>query len=182
MYYLEIWKESFGIWHLTFGIYFKNLYQANETRYIDSEVNLRSPFNFKIGTENSKGNCSENLNCNCLEVLDNAAGKSYSEVPGRCYNVKCSDQQRGAVHPVLRSMDVKFVKVCSIILFIVMTLAFKVSVMLTINMGTLFLKSVLFLKCYNPSTISGIIEGRIRIEKYAEKKNGNKINKWDIIT
>ena len=29
------------------------------------------------------------------------------------------------------------------------------------------------LKCYNPSTISGIIEGRIKIEKYVEKKNGN---------
>ena len=38
------------------------------------------------------------------------------------------------------------------------------------------------LKCYNPSTISGIIDGRIKTEKYLEKKNGNKTNKWDIIT
>ena len=36
------------------------------------------------------------------------------------------------------------------------------------------------LKCYNPSTISGIIEGRIRVEKYLEKKNGYKTNKWDL--
>ena len=35
------------------------------------------------------------------------------------------------------------------------------------------------LKCYTPATISGIIEGRMRIEKYMEKKNGNKTNKWD---
>ena len=38
------------------------------------------------------------------------------------------------------------------------------------------------LKCYNPNTIKGIIEGRIRTEKYLEKKNGGKTNKWDIRT
>ena len=38
------------------------------------------------------------------------------------------------------------------------------------------------LKCYNPSTINGIIEGRMKVEKYMVKKNGNKTNKWDIIT
>ena len=38
------------------------------------------------------------------------------------------------------------------------------------------------LKCYTPSTISGIIEGRLKVEKYLERKNGNKTNKWDIIT
>ena len=37
------------------------------------------------------------------------------------------------------------------------------------------------LKCYNPNTISGIIEGRLKVEKYMKKKNGNKTNKWDII-
>ena len=36
------------------------------------------------------------------------------------------------------------------------------------------------LKCYNPNTIKGIIEGRIRVEKYLEKKNGGKTNKWDL--
>ena len=38
------------------------------------------------------------------------------------------------------------------------------------------------LKCCNPSTINAIIEGRIRTEKYLEKKNGNKTNKWELIT
>ena len=38
------------------------------------------------------------------------------------------------------------------------------------------------LKCYNPNTIKGIIEGRIKTEKYIEKKNGGKTNKWDIRT
>ena len=38
------------------------------------------------------------------------------------------------------------------------------------------------LKCYNSNTIKSIIEGRIRTEKYLEKKNGGKTNKWDIRT
>ena len=38
------------------------------------------------------------------------------------------------------------------------------------------------LKCYNPNTIRGIIEGRISTEKYIEKKNGGKTNKWDVRT
>ena len=36
------------------------------------------------------------------------------------------------------------------------------------------------LKSCNPNTINGIIEGRIKTEKYLEKKNGGKTNKWDI--
>ena len=44
---------------------------------------------------------------------------------------------------------------------------------------TLLIRSI---KCYNPNTIKGIIEGRIRTEKYLEKKNGGKTNKWDIRT
>ena len=36
------------------------------------------------------------------------------------------------------------------------------------------------LKCYSPNTIKGIIEGRIKMEKYLEKKNGGKTNKWDL--
>ena len=38
------------------------------------------------------------------------------------------------------------------------------------------------LKCYNPNTIKGIIEGRMKTEKYLEKKNGGKTNNWDIRT
>ena len=60
-------------------------------------------------------------------------------------HVKCYDQQMGGALPVLSCMDVKFMKVCSIILFFVMTLALKVLVLLTISMGTLFLESVIFL-------------------------------------
>ena len=33
-----------------------------------------------------------------------------------------------------------------------------------------------------PTQIRGIIEGRIKTEKYIEKKNGGKTNKWDIRT
>ena len=36
------------------------------------------------------------------------------------------------------------------------------------------------LKCHNPNTIKGIIEGQIRVEKYLGKKNGGKTNKWDL--
>ena len=39
----------------------------------------------------------------------------------------------GGALPVLSGVDVKFMKVCSIILFIVMTLALKVLVLLTIK-------------------------------------------------
>ena len=65
----------------------------------------------------------------------------YSEEPGRYYDwsnkhVKCSDsdadQQKGAVHPVLSGMELKFMKVCTSILFIIMTLALKVLVLSTI--------------------------------------------------
>ena len=38
------------------------------------------------------------------------------------------------------------------------------------------------LKCYNPNTIKGIIEGRISTKKYIEKNNGGKTNKWDLRT
>ena len=111
-------------WKDCFGISFENLYRANETRYIDSDVNLRSPFNFKF--ENLKTRMVIVLkieNSNFLEVLDDAGGKPYSEEPGGCYNVKCSDQQRGGVHPVLSGMELKSMKVCTIILFTITTLA-----------------------------------------------------------
>ena len=56
-----------------------------------------------------------------------------------------------STHTVLSSVDIKFMKVCSIILFTVMTLALKVLVMLTTSMGTLFLKSVIFLYGWIPA-------------------------------
>ena len=37
------------------------------------------------------------------------------------------------------------------------------------------------LKSYDPITIKSLIESRIRVEKYAEKKSGKKTSKWDII-
>ena len=96
IYYLETWKQCFGIWHLTFRIYF-NSYRANETRYIDSEVNLRSHFNFKLGNF----------------YLGN---KNLDHISERLlvWRVKHSYQQMGAVHPVLGGMDFKFMKVCTI--------------------------------------------------------------------
>ena len=47
----KIWQKMFGNF---FGIFFINFFLANQTRYIDSDFNLRSPFNFNF--ENSKGN------------------------------------------------------------------------------------------------------------------------------
>ena len=37
------------------------------------------------------------------------------------------------------------------------------------------------LKSHDPNTIKGLIESRIRVEKYAEKKSGKTTSKWDII-
>ena len=37
------------------------------------------------------------------------------------------------------------------------------------------------LKSHDPNTIRSLIESRIRVEKYAEKKSGKTISKWDII-
>ena len=37
------------------------------------------------------------------------------------------------------------------------------------------------LKSQDPNTIRSLIESRIRVEKYAEKKSGKTISKWDII-
>ena len=37
------------------------------------------------------------------------------------------------------------------------------------------------LKCYDTNTINNIIDSRIRVEKYLEKKNGKTTSKWDII-
>ena len=49
-------------------------------------------------------------------------------------HVERSDQQMGAVHPVLSSMGFNFMKVCTIILILIMTLALKVLVLFTIRM------------------------------------------------
>ena len=37
------------------------------------------------------------------------------------------------------------------------------------------------LKSHDPNTIKSLIESRIRVEKYAEKKAGKTTSKWDII-
>ena len=55
------------------------------------------------------------LECSLEFFLDNAAGKPYSEEP-----VRLSDQQRGGSPPVLSSMELKFMKVCTITLFMVL--------------------------------------------------------------
>ena len=66
-------------------------------------------------------------------------------------HVKCSDLQMGAVHSILSGMDSKFIKVCTTILFIIMTLALKVLVLFTISMGTLFLENALFIYGWMPA-------------------------------
>ena len=37
------------------------------------------------------------------------------------------------------------------------------------------------LKSHDPNTIKSLIESRIRVEKYAEKKSGKTTSKWDSI-
>ena len=37
------------------------------------------------------------------------------------------------------------------------------------------------LKSHDPNTIKNIIEGRMKVEKYIEKKTGKTNSKWDII-
>ena len=37
------------------------------------------------------------------------------------------------------------------------------------------------LKSYDQNTIKNLIESRIRVEKYAERKSGKTTSKWDII-
>ena len=37
------------------------------------------------------------------------------------------------------------------------------------------------LKSHDPNTIKSLIESRIRVEKYAEKKSGKTTSKWDFI-
>ena len=37
------------------------------------------------------------------------------------------------------------------------------------------------LKSHDPNTIKSLIESRIRVEKYTEKKSGKTRSKWDVI-
>ena len=53
------------------------------------------------------------------------------------------------MHPRLSDIDAKCIKICTIILIGMMTLALKVLAMFTLSMGTLFLESVICSgKCY----------------------------------
>ena len=54
-------------------------------------------------------------------------------------------------HPMLCNKDVKFMKICTIILIIVMTLALKAFAMFTLSMGTLILESVIFIHGWMPA-------------------------------
>ena len=38
------------------------------------------------------------------------------------------------------------------------------------------------LKTHDPATIKSIIEGRMNVEKYLERKKGQDRSRWDIIT
>ena len=50
-------------------------------------------------------------------------------------HVECYDQQLGAVHPRLSDIDVKCIKICTIILIDMMTLALKVLAMFTLSIS-----------------------------------------------
>ena len=125
-----------------FGAPFKILYQANETRYIDLEFNLRSlshSFIFEHNSNDSNDNsealkCS--LECSLEFFLDNAAGKSYSEE---------------LVRLVLSVMELKLMKICTVILCIIMISTLKVLVLFTISMGTLFLETSMFIYGWMPA-------------------------------
>ena len=39
-----------------------------------------------------------------------------------------------------------------------------------------------WLKTHDPATIKSIIEGRMNVEKYLERKRGQDRSRWDIIT
>jgi hypothetical protein len=49
---------------------------------------------------------------------------------------------------------------------------------MTINKSICYMER---LKSHDPNTIKSLIESRIRVEKYAEKKSGKTTSKWDII-
>ena len=55
-----------------------------------------------------------------------------------------SDQHMGAGHSFLSNKDVKFMKICTIILVGTMTIAVKALAMFTLSMGTLTAESVLY--------------------------------------
>ena len=57
---------------------------------------------------------------------------------------------------------------------------------LAINTVIMAVKKKIFyndrLKTYDPATIKGIIECRMNVEKYLERKRGQARSRWDIIT
>ena len=58
-------------------------------------------------------------------------------------HVEYSDQHMDAVHPGLSNIDSKVMKVCTIIIIIIRTLALMLLVSFTLSMGTLILESVI---------------------------------------
>ena len=66
-------------------------------------------------------------------------------------SVEYFDQQLGEVHPRLCNKDVKFMKICTIILICMMTLALKVLAMFTFNMGALISESAIFIYGWMPA-------------------------------
>ena len=71
----------------------------------------------------------------------------------------------------LSGVDFKIMKVCTIILFIIMTLALKVLVLSTISMGTLFLESVIFINGWMPAHMALVTAAAIFLINIKKIKN-----------
>ena len=77
----------------------------------------------------------------------------------------------GAVHLVVSGMDFKIMKICTIILFIIMTIAVKVLVLLTISLGTLFLENVIFIYGWMPAHMALVTAAVIFLRNIKKIKN-----------
>ena len=64
-------------------------------------------------------------------------------------HVEYSDQHMGAVHPGLSNIDFQVMKICTITLIGMTSLALKVLAMFTLSMGTMIFESVTVL-CWSP--------------------------------
>ena len=78
----------------------------------------------------------------------------------------------GAEHPILGNKDVKFMKICTIILIGTMTLALKVLAMFTLSMSTLTFESVMFIYGWMPAhmaLVTGVFLLSVNIRKIKKK-------------
>ena len=82
---------------------------------------------------------------------DQQMGGALPVLSGAQLHLKGALPYLSGAHPYLSGADFKIMKVCSIILFIVMTLALNALLILTASMGTLFLKNVIFLYGWIPA-------------------------------